>query len=139
MNLPNVLEELNQGAEKSFGENAKNMIDHLLYAKLPPKLERLVNMAWLENGSYEEIVAHHGTGLELNALEESDDSPMATMASASDKTRNLLFNGIDTSKVTQCSYCNTEDLFWKNSRKLKKKRVKDGKNGKKPHLPTYLD
>ena len=34
------------------------MIDTLLYAKLPPKLKRSVNMARLENGTYEEIIAH---------------------------------------------------------------------------------
>ena len=51
MKLPDFLEELNQGAEKAFGENAKSMIDSLLYAKLPPKLKRSVNMARLENGT----------------------------------------------------------------------------------------
>ena len=50
MKLPDFLEDLNQGAEKTFGENAKSMIDSLLYAKLPPKLKRSVNMARLENG-----------------------------------------------------------------------------------------
>ena len=40
MKLPDFLEELNQGAEKAFGENAESMIDSLLYAKLPPKLKR---------------------------------------------------------------------------------------------------
>ena len=37
-------------------------------------------MARLENGTYEEIVAHLERELELNALEKSDDLPMATMA-----------------------------------------------------------
>ena len=73
MKLPDFSKELNQGAEKAFGENAKSMIDSLLYAKLPPKLKRSVNMARLENGTYEEIVAHLERELELNALEESDD------------------------------------------------------------------
>ena len=36
MKLPDFLEELNQGAEKTFGENAQAMIVSLLYAKLPP-------------------------------------------------------------------------------------------------------
>ena len=58
MKLPDFLEELNQGAGKNFGENAKSMIDSLLYAKLPPKVKRSVNMARLENGTNEEIVAH---------------------------------------------------------------------------------
>ena len=47
MNLQDFREELNQGAEKAFGDNAQKMNDSLLYAKLPPKLERSVNMARL--------------------------------------------------------------------------------------------
>ena len=43
--LPDFLEALNRGAEKAFGDNAQNMIDSRLYAKLPPKLKRSVNMA----------------------------------------------------------------------------------------------
>ena len=68
MKLPDFLEELNQGAEKAFGENAQAMIDSLLYAKLPPKLKRFVNMARLENATYEEIVTHLERELELNGL-----------------------------------------------------------------------
>ena len=56
--LPDFFEEPNQGAEKVFGDNAQKMIDSFLYAKLPPKLKRLVNMARLEKGSYNENVAH---------------------------------------------------------------------------------
>ena len=99
MKLPDFLEDLNQGAEKAFGENEKSMIDSLLYAKLPPKLKRSVNMARLENSTYEEIVAHLERELELKALEESDDLPMATMASASTSNNNLLSNGINTKRT----------------------------------------
>ena len=56
MKLPDFLEELYQGAEKAFGDHAQKMIDSLIYAKLPPKLKRSVNMARLENGSFDEIV-----------------------------------------------------------------------------------
>ena len=137
MKLPDFLEELNQGAEKAFGENAKNMIDSLLYAKLPPKLKRSVNMARLENGTYEEIVAHLERELELNALEESDDLPIATMASASTSNNNLLSNGINTNKNAQCSYCKATGHFYKSCPKLKKKKELEDKNGKKPQRPTY--
>ena len=113
------------------------MIDSLLYARLPLKPKRSVNMAKLENGTYEEIVAHLESETELNALEESDALPMAIMASASVKTRNLLSNGFDTNKNTQCSYCKAENHFWKNYPKLKKKQEMDAKNGKKPQRPTY--
>ena len=70
-------------------------------------------MARLENRTYEEIVAHLKKELELNALEESDDLPISTMASSSGKARNLLSNGINTNKDNQCSYCKAEDHFWK--------------------------
>ena len=43
--LPDFLEELNQGAQKTFSENAKSIIDSLFHARLPPKLKRSVNMA----------------------------------------------------------------------------------------------
>ena len=98
------------------------MIDSLLYAKLPPKLKKSVNMARLENGTYEEIVAQLERELELNALEESDDLPIATKTSSPGQARNLLSNGIDTNKNNQCSYCKVEDHFWKNCPKLKKKK-----------------
>ena len=51
MKLPDFIEELNQGAENAFGDNAQ-MIGSFVYAKLPPKLKRSVNMAKLEDGSY---------------------------------------------------------------------------------------
>ena len=70
--LLDFFEEMNQGAEKAFGYNAQKMIDSLLYSKLPPKIKRSVNMARLENGSYDELVAHLERELELSALEESD-------------------------------------------------------------------
>ena len=109
MKLPDFLEELNQGAEKAFGDHAQKMIDSLLYAKLPPKLKRSVNMARLENGSYDEIVAHLERELELNALEESDDLPMATMTSSSTKPKTPLSTG-QMSDIT-CNYCK-EKTTW---------------------------
>ena len=56
--LPDFLEELNECAERAFGDNAQHMIDSLLYAKLPPHLKRSLNLAYLENGTYDQIVAH---------------------------------------------------------------------------------
>ena len=82
MKLPDFLEELNQGPEKAFGEHAQAMIDSLLYAKLPPKLKRYVNMARLEDATYEEIVTHLERELELNGLEEGDDIHVPTMSTA---------------------------------------------------------
>ena len=49
--FPDFSEELNECAERAFGDNAQHMIDSLLYAKLPPHLKRSLNLAYLENGT----------------------------------------------------------------------------------------
>ena len=135
MKLPDFLEELNQGAEKAFGDHAQKMIDSLLYAKLPPKLKRSVNMARLENGSYDEIVAHLERELELNALEESDDLPMATMTSSSSKNKTPLSTN-QMSNIT-CNYCKEKGHMVKDCGKLKKKKEKDAQQGKSTEKKTY--
>ena len=91
----------------------------------------------LENGTYEEIVAHLERELELNALEDADDLPMATMASESTSNSNLLSNGINTNKDAQCSYCKATGHYYESCPKLKKKKELEDKNGKKPQRPTY--
>ena len=135
MKLPDFLEELNQGAEKALSDHAQKMIDSLLYAKLPPKLKRSVNMARLENGSYDEIVAHLERELELNALEESDDLPMATMTSSSTKPKTPLSTG-QLSDIT-CNYCKEKGHMVKDCEKLKKKKEKDAQQGKSTQKKTY--
>ena len=135
MKLPNFLEELNQGAEKAFGDHAQKMIDSLLYAKLPPKLKRSVNMARLENGSNDEIVAHLERKLELNALEESDDLPMATMTSSSAKPKTPLSTA-QMSDIT-CNYCKEKGHMVKDCENLKKKKEKDAQQGKSTQKKTY--
>ena len=135
MKLPDFLEELNQGAEKAFGDHAQKMIDSLLYAKLPPKLKRSVNMARLENGSYDEIVAHLERELELNALEESDDLPMATMTSSTTKSKTPLSTG-QMSDIT-CNYCKEKGHMVKDCEKLRKKKEKDAQQGKSTQKKTY--
>ena len=142
MKLPDFLEELNQGAEKAFGENAQAMIDSLLYAKLPPKLKRSVNMARLENATYEEIVTHLERELELNGFEEGDDIPVPTMSTAPTATRpgtGLLSSGIDPN-IT-CNYCKKPGHIKDDCRKLKRKeeqRCNEGQDTKKeyPKCPT---
>ena len=48
------------------------MIESLLYAKMPPHLKRSINQAYLENGTYEQIVRHLEREMELNGLESED-------------------------------------------------------------------
>ena len=77
--LPDILEELNECAERAFGENAQHMIDSLLYAKLPPLLKQPLNLAYLENGTYDQIVAHLERELELSGLENDGELKIPTM------------------------------------------------------------
>ena len=77
--LPDFLEELNECAERAFGDNAQHMIDNLLYAKLPPHLKRSLNLAYLENGTYDHIFAHLKRELELSGLENDGELAIPTM------------------------------------------------------------
>ena len=133
MKLPDFLKELNQGAEKAFGEHAQAMIDSLFYAKLPPKLKSSVNMARLENATYEEIVTHLERELELNGLEKGDDIHVPTMSTALTATRpgtGLLSSGIDPN-IT-CNYCKKPEHVKDDCRKLKKRRNNAATKGRTP-------
>ena len=77
--VPDFLEELNECAERAFGDNAQHIIDSLLYAKLPPHLKRSLNVAYLENGTYDQIVAHLERELELSGLENDGELTIPTM------------------------------------------------------------
>ena len=72
-------------------ENAQAMIDSLLYAKIPPKLKRSVNMARLEDASYEKLVTHLEGELELNGLEEDDDLPVPCLQPQKQHDRDKAF------------------------------------------------
>ena len=51
--MSDFIEELNEWGERTFDDNAQQMIDSLLYAKLPPHLKQSLNLAYLENGTYD--------------------------------------------------------------------------------------
>ena len=97
--LPDFLEELEESAEKAFGVNAHQMIENLLYAKMPPHLKKSINQAYLENDTYTQIVKHLEREMELNGL-ESDESLVKTQMTATKKeqktekkpTKNKLIN-----------------------------------------------
>ena len=111
------------------------MIDSLLYAKLPPKLKRSVNLARLENATYEEIVTHLERELELNGLEEGDDIPVPTMSTAPTATRpgtGLLSSGIDPN-IT-CNYCKKPGHI--NCRKLNCRTIAANSNERRNNAAT---
>ena len=99
--LPDSLEQLNEGAERAFGDNAQQMIDNLLYAKLPPHLKRSLNLAYPENGTYGETVAHLQRELELSGLENDGELSIPTMTAVLPND-----NKENTEKIKiVCHYC----------------------------------
>ena len=115
--LPDFLEELNESAERVFGDNAQHMIDSLLYAKLPPHLKRSLNLAYLENGTYDQIVAHLQKELELSGLENDGELTIPTMTAIppNDNEQNT-----EQTKVT-CHYCKKPGHVIRDCRKRMRK------------------
>ena len=55
------------------------MIDSLLYAKLQPHFKRSLNLAHLESGTYDQIVALLGRELDLSCLGVDGELAIPTM------------------------------------------------------------
>ena len=135
--LPNFLEELQESAEKAFGDNAHQMIENLLYAKMPPHLKKSINQAYLENGTYDQIVKHLEREMELNGL-ETDEPLVKTQMTATKKEQNTEKTNKKpnektkkqtpktvpdkTLKNNQCRYCKEAGHIMADCPKLAKRR-----------------
>ena len=122
--LSDFLEELNECAERAFGDNAQHMIDSLLYAKLPPLLKRSLNLAYLENGTYEQIVTHLERELELSGLENDGELtiPTKTAVPPNDNQQNT-----EQTKIV-CHYCKKPGHVIRDCRKRIRKEQEQRNN-----------
>ena len=118
--IAHFLEELNECAERAFGDNAQHMIDSLLYAKLQSHLKRSLNLAYLENGTYDQIVAHLEIELELSGLENDGELTIPTMTAVppNDNQQNT-----EQTKVI-CHYCKKPGHVTRDCRKRMRKEQK---------------
>ena len=78
-NLIDFLDDLQKVPKDAFGVAAQAIIEHFIYAKMPPHLKESIYQANLENGTYEQIVSHLERELELNGLEAPDEMPINTV------------------------------------------------------------
>ena len=58
------------------------MIDPFLYTPLPIILKKSIDLAYLGNGTYDQIVAHLEKEIELSGMENNGELPIPTMAVA---------------------------------------------------------
>ena len=131
--LPDFLEELQESAEKAFGDNAHQMIENLLYAKMPPHLKKSINQAYLENGTYDQIVKHLEREMELNGLEADETSVKTQMTvtkkeqiaeKPTEKSKSQTPKTVPnkTLKNDQCRYCKETGHMMADCPKLAKRR-----------------
>ena len=115
--LSDFLEERNECAERAFADNAQHIIESLLYAKVPPHLKRSLNLAYLENGTYDQISAHLERGLEFSGFENAGELTLPTMTAeppneAPQNTEQLKF---------VCHYCKKPGHVIRDCRKMMRK------------------
>ena len=100
----------------AFGENADQMIENLLYAKVPSHLIKSINQAFLENGTYNQIVKYLEREVELNVLEADEPSVKTQMTVTKKKNKvlkkqpknkmeSIKLRLLKTLKIDQCRYC----------------------------------
>ena len=97
--------------------NAQHNIDSLLYSKLPPHLKRSLILAYLENGTYDQNVAHLEKELELSGLEFDEELTIPTLSAVppNDHQQNT------EQTKTVCQYCKKPCHFIRDCPKMMKK------------------
>ena len=73
--LTDFLAELNEYAEQANDDFAQQMLNGLLYAKTPPHLKRLLKLAFLKNGTFDQKVTNLETELELSGNKKGWKNP----------------------------------------------------------------
>ena len=123
--LVDFLDKLQRLARDAFGIAAHAIIEQFIYAKMPPHLEKSINEAHLENGTYEQIVTHLERELKLNGFEAPDELQINTVS------HNTVNANADRTKPT-CHYCKKPGHYKNQCRFLKKQREQTENNQNNP-------
>ena len=100
------------------------MIDSLLYAKMSTHLKRSLNLTYLENSTYDQLVAHLEKDLELSGLQNDGELTIPTMTAVppNDNQQNT------EQTETVCQYCKKKwatslEIFVKGCKRKWKKEM----------------
>ena len=107
------LENINEYAERVFGDQAQQMIDSFLYPKMQPHLKKSLNLAFLGKGTYDQIRVHLEKEQQLSGRENDGDFSIPTKTVPVTKDN---INELDFSK-TSCFYCKNLGHLIKDCRK----------------------
>ena len=113
--LIDFLDELPKLAKDAFGVAAQATIEQFIYAKMPPYWKKSINQAHLENCTYEQIVWHLETELELDGLKAPDEMPLNTV------TQQAPQQNSENIKPT-CHHCKKPSHYQNQCRELKREK-----------------
>ena len=100
--LVDFLDELQELVKDAFGKIAHAITEQFIYAKLPPRSQKLLNQVHLGNGTYEQIVTLLEKQFELNGLEALDELQINTVS------QNATNTNADRPKPT-CHQCKNQE------------------------------
>ena len=108
-------DELQKLAKDAFGVAAQAIIEQFIYAKMPPHLKESINQEHLENGTYEQIVSHLESELELNGLETPDEIPINTVTQQAPQQNS-------SKPEPTCHHCKKPGHYQNQCRQLKREK-----------------
>ena len=77
--LHEFLDALQKTAEEAFGSEAQRFIDKAIYAKMPDRVKKILNRAYLEDKPYNDIVLHLEREMRLNGLGAPDETTLVPL------------------------------------------------------------
>ena len=75
----NFEDELQKLAKDAFAVATQAIIEHFMYAKMPPHMKKLIKQVHLKKSTHEQIVSYLERELELNGLEAPDEMQVSTV------------------------------------------------------------
>ena len=122
--LSESVDHFQQNPEQAFDEAAPQMIDSLIYAKMPPHLKKSINQTYLKKYIDGQIVRHSEKKLELNELNayEAQVITQKTVVKQQSNSQNTVTNYRSEEKNSNHSLNNTlqNDQYQPHSRRVPK-------------------